>query len=248
MLLDSKLKEYVQRFTKPQNVDFNYSNFFTQLELSDYLAQLPFFYNLENFCLRLLQAKHENEQICIYSDYDTDAVTATATMYWGLIELGFDKEKLSFYAPDRLKEGYGLNPEAIEMLAQKYDLIITVDCGINSTTEADICKHSRADLIITDHHQLTEEIPDCVSVVNPILGGVYNQNPEKLKPVNQLKLSTLDLLNQEQVTKINQWLTKMSELKDTKNFNLASTSITGVGVAWFSVVWLGYFLAEIEGE
>jgi hypothetical protein len=239
MSLHPKLIEYYQRFQiKNQTKQPPIDKFFTQLNLIEYTDKLPYFFNLENFCTRLLQAKINQEKICIYSDYDTDAVTATGAMYWGLVDLGFEKENITFYAPDRLTEGYGLNTTAIAKLASKYNLIITVDCGINSTEEAQICKNSKADLIITDHHQLTEQIPDCLAVINPVLGKIYTENSEKLKLAQNYSAFNSK--------KIQAWLDKMEKVKTSKNLNLASTSVTGVGVAWLAVVWLGYFLEEIE--
>jgi single-stranded-DNA-specific exonuclease len=144
----------------------------------------------------LFLAQLRGDKICIYSDYDTDAVTATATMYHGIIDLGFDANNVEFYAPDRFTEGYGMNAEAIDMLSKKFDLIISVDCGINSWPEADVVlknnsesKH-KCDLIITDHHHLTDQIPDCIAVINCRMGEVYSQRPNELKKINQ------EILNQ----------------------------------------------------
>ena len=165
------LTEYISRFKKPQSIQFD--QFFTQFSLQDYESKLPYLFDIDIFCKRLEIAIKNQQSICIYSDYDTDAVTATGTMYWGLIELGVKPEKLDFYAPDRFTEGYGMNPAAAQELSQKYDLVISVDCGINSTEEALVFKNTKCDLIITDHHQLTGLVPDCVAVINPRLSEIY---------------------------------------------------------------------------
>jgi single-stranded-DNA-specific exonuclease len=201
--------EYISRFKKPKSIIFD--QFFTQFSLAEYESKLPNLLYIEQFCVRVKKAIDDQQSICIYSDYDTDAVTATGTMYWGLLELGVKPENLDFYAPDRFTEGYGMNPDAAVELSSKYDLVISVDCGINSVKEAEVFKVTKCDLIITDHHQLTGELPDCVAVINPRLSEVYTEQ----------------LLNDR---------------------SYLSSSATGVGVAWFSLVWLAYYLEKESGD
>ena len=234
--MNQKLEQYYRRFNS--EAGYKFDTFFTQLDLADYPGKLPYLFDIENFCLRLNTALIENQKICIYSDYDTDAVTATGVMYWGLLDLGFKKENLSFYAPDRFTEGYGMNPEAVLELAKNNDLIISVDCGINSTVEAEVVSHTSCDLIITDHHHLHQDLPQCIAVINPRLAEFYSQNPLLLKP-------TLPTTAKE----LQDWTKKVYHkpqdfLNNPEKF--VSSSVTGVGVAWFSLVWLGYFLAEME--
>lgn len=205
---------YINRFAKIPTKSWDY--FFTQLAKED-LAKLPYINQVEKFCRRLAQAIEKGEKICIYSDYDTDAVTATATMYWGLLELGVKRRNLSFYAPDRFREGYGLNVEAAASLAKEHDLLITVDCGINSCAEASAVKAAGGELIITDHHALTGTIPECTAVVNCRL----NVLPLTLPVDNEFGLN----------------LEKLTLLPET---------VTGVGVAWFTLVWLAYYLRDVE--
>ena len=129
------LIDYTKRFKKDKVQTLDISAFFTSLG-EHFEQELPYLYDIETACSRLISALKNDHKICIYSDYDTDAVTATATMFWGLVLLGFKQENIEFYAPDRFTEGYGMNTEAVKMLCEKYDLIISVDCGINSTLEA----------------------------------------------------------------------------------------------------------------
>ena len=219
--MNKKIHDYTQRFISSAN-QYRIETFFTQLSLEDFASKLPYIYTIEKFCNRLQTALIENQRICIYSDYDTDAVTATATMYWGLIWLGFKKEKLSFYAPDRFSVGYGMNILAVQEIAYNNDLIISVDCGINSVLEAEKILEmkqtnvARCDLIITDHHHLSGEIPNCEAVCNPRLS--FNWTEYSF------------ILHDKSVT--------------TTNF--LPQSVTGVGVAWFCVVWLGYYLDTIS--
>jgi single-stranded-DNA-specific exonuclease len=250
------LIDYIKRY-KTNSDSKPLDKFFTQLDSVEYFKAIPYLYGVPQFCVRMLQALQNQEKICIYSDYDTDAVTATATMYWGLIELGFSADNLDFYAPDRFTEGYGMNTQAVHDLALKYDLIISVDCGINSTKEAEIVnnlksqslpndfrKNTYCDLIITDHHHLQGEVPDCVAVLNPRLAQYYYDNPQKI----DYQLGSLSAFDTDLQLKINSWQVRIkvdpSELNvDPSRF--LSSSVTGVGVAWFAVVWLGYFLAEM---
>lgn len=253
--------DYAKRFAKPEfSPQYELPKFFTQLDPQNYYEFLPYLNNIQAFCARLLLAKILDQRICIYSDYDTDAITATATMYFGLLELGFNRDKLDFYAPDRFTEGYGMNTEATERLTREFDLIVSVDCGINSTNEAKIVKNTECDLIITDHHHLHGDVPDCVAVLNPRLGEYYNIQPKNLntfltksKGWKKSLPKYLALLQQNLSPKQNEVLLTFFQktIRETSDYGtdsnkFMSASVTGVGVAWFCVVWLGYFLEEIE--
>jgi len=235
------LQDYYHRFLVEKKP--NFEKFFTQMSVAEYKQKLPFLFEIDSFCFRLLIARLKNQKICIYSDYDTDAVTATATMYWGLIYLGFSKENLSFYAPDRFTEGYGMNVEAVLKLAKTNDLIISVDCGINSTAEAEAAKNTSCDLIITDHHHLNSALPDCLAVVNPQVAKYYQENKVDYKNSQNL----LSQLPENYKKKSLAWFLELKDAREDfkSTENLLSQSTTGVGVAWFSLVWLGYFLEEI---
>jgi single-stranded-DNA-specific exonuclease len=108
--------------------------------------------------------------VTIYGDYDADGVCATAILVDLLRGLGGDCDWL---IPDRITEGYGLNPDLIETLAARgTDLIVTVDCGINSVAEAELARSLGMEIVITDHHQFGDELPDC-----PLLHPVLNEYP-----------------------------------------------------------------------
>jgi hypothetical protein len=242
--------EYLNRFKNGHQLQLA-ETFFTQYSLQDYAQKLPYLCNIETFCLRLGVALKNDQKICIYSDYDTDAVTATATMYWGLVELGFKSENLSFYAPDRFVEGYGMNLEAVTELAYQNDLIISVDCGINSVDEAKKILElknggqTECDLIITDHHHLVGEVPNCLAVINPRLAHYYNQNRLETRP--NLALAKLDQLGLD-LKDLERWVEKVyhsPQILTDQPEKFLSESVTGVGVAWFSLVWFGYFLEEV---
>ena len=114
---------------------------------------------------RVRRAISENEKIWIFGDYDVDGVSSTSIMILYFKSIG---HPVDYYIPNRLEEGYGLNTEAIDHIASKDgSLIITVDCGITSVKEVDYAKGLGIDVIITDHHECQEKLPDAYAVVNP---------------------------------------------------------------------------------
>ncbi len=114
---------------------------------------------------RVTQALQGREKIAVFGDYDVDGITATSLLTHFLRSLGGDCVP---YIPGRLEEGYGLNPMAIHQLAAEgVKLIITVDCGITAVKEAQLVKEMGMDLVITDHHEFKDVLPDAVAVVDP---------------------------------------------------------------------------------
>ena len=114
---------------------------------------------------RIWRAIEQKEKITIYADYDADAITALSVVYLSLKKLGNEAD---YYIPDRFLEGYGMNLDAIKSIAASgTKLIITVDCGINAREEAALCNELGIDLIITDHHEVTEELPEAYAIINP---------------------------------------------------------------------------------
>jgi single-stranded-DNA-specific exonuclease len=104
------------------------------------------------------------ESIAIYGDYDADGVTATALLVSALQRAGAD---VSGYIPNRFDEGYGLNVEALKSLQdQGKQLVITVDCGMRSIEEAQYAQQIGLDLIISDHHHPSDEIPPALAIIN----------------------------------------------------------------------------------
>ena len=113
---------------------------------------------------RITAAMKKNEKVVIYGDYDVDGITSTTVLKKFLEEHGL---KVDYKIPNRLSEGYGLNIDAIKEIAeQKYNLIITVDCGISGIEEIDYATKLGIDVIVTDHHEPLEEIPKCVAVID----------------------------------------------------------------------------------
>ncbi len=105
------------------------------------------------------------ERIAVFGDYDVDGITATCLLTDFLRRHGAD---VVSYIPGRLEEGYGLNPIAIRQLCSEgVKLIITVDCGITAVAEAELCRELGMDLVITDHHECKDTLPQAAAVVDP---------------------------------------------------------------------------------
>ena len=114
---------------------------------------------------RIKKALHRGEKIAVYGDYDVDGITATCLLVSFLRQRG---GRCVSYIPGRLEEGYGLNEMAIHQLRrERVNLIITVDCGITATAEAELCRRLGIDLIITDHHECKQELPAACAVIDP---------------------------------------------------------------------------------
>ena len=110
-------------------------------------------------------AMTRGEKIAVFGDYDVDGITATCLLTEFIRRHGGDCVP---YIPGRLEEGYGLNPIAIRQLhSEGVTLIVTVDCGITAVEEARLCKALGIDLVITDHHECKETLPEAVAVVDP---------------------------------------------------------------------------------
>ncbi len=124
---------------------------------------------------RIVQALKQGEKICVYGDYDVDGVTAVAILVRALRRLGGAWENVVWYVPNRFREGYGLNENAVRKLsADGVGLIVTVDCGIKSAELIGrLSGELGIDFVVTDHHlpdrdeQGQEVIPEAAAVVNP---------------------------------------------------------------------------------
>jgi single-stranded-DNA-specific exonuclease len=163
------------------------------LNISDVLAKLLFLRNIRTFSQakyffrptieslhnpflmhgmevatkRVIHALTENQQICIYGDYDVDGTCSTALLYMFLKELGAN---VDFYIPRRLNEGYGLSKDGIDTIKilNNAKLLITVDCGITAVDETEYANKLGMDVIICDHHQPKDELPNALAVLDPL--------------------------------------------------------------------------------
>ncbi len=114
---------------------------------------------------RLERAIAQREKIAIHGDYDVDGITSTVILRRALEMLGGD---VIHFLPERMRDGYGLQPAAIERLhAQGVGLIVSVDCGIRAGEAAQRARDLGVDLIITDHHEPDGTLPSALAVINP---------------------------------------------------------------------------------
>ena len=124
--------------------------------------------DLEVAAERLTRAVQQKEPVIVYGDYDADGLTAACLLTQFFQELGLP---CFTYIPDRLTEGYGLNQKALERLASKAKLLVTVDCGVSDAAEVAWAQKHGVEVIITDHHELPQDLPPALAVVNPKRGG-----------------------------------------------------------------------------
>ena len=118
---------------------------------------------------RIFRALEAGRKVCVYGDYDVDGVTGSAILMQTLALLG---ARPDLYVPSRLEEGYGLNVEALRLIAERgAGMVITVDCGIASIVEAAEARRLGLELIITDHHEMKDELPAADVLVHPRLPG-----------------------------------------------------------------------------
>src|SRR5690625_3382746 len=124
---------------------------------------------------RVFQAIETKEKILIYGDYDADGVTATVILLKTLRQLGAECD---YYIPNRFTEGYGPNKQAFKRAYNEgFTLLITVDTGISAIEEAAYAKQLGLDLIITDHHEFQDELPDAYAIIHPKLSDNYSFKP-----------------------------------------------------------------------
>jgi len=133
--------------------------------------KLAYLYNpmllkdMDKAVARIRKALALGEKITVYGDYDVDGITSCCMLVRTLREMGGN---VDYYIPSRLDEGYGLNCQAIENIYKDgTTLIITVDNGINSCEEIDFAAKLGIDIVVTDHHEPQDIVPDAIAVVNP---------------------------------------------------------------------------------
>ena len=155
--MNKLFKELLEkRGLTPDFLDPKYENLTNPNELSDMKKAVD----------RILQAKEKGEKVLIYGDYDVDGVTATTIMARSLKAAGI--KDLSTMLPDRFVDGYGMSSRLIERAKkEKIQLVVTVDCGSNNDVIIDQLNQEKIDVIVTDHHEVSGELPDAVAVINP---------------------------------------------------------------------------------
>ena len=151
----------------------------TKEEVSDFLKPKlklladPFLIpNMEVAIERLWKARSNNERLLIYGDYDADGITSTALLVEALTELGWNVQA---YLPGRFDDGYGLSPISVEKCLKQFEinLLLAIDCGSTSNEAIDCLNKNKVDVIVVDHHQLSNPPPNPVAMVNPQLSNDY---------------------------------------------------------------------------
>ena len=113
---------------------------------------------------RIIQAINNKENVTIYGDYDVDGITSITVLKSYLQDRGLE---VNTYIPNRLDEGYGLNNDAIDKIAEnRCKLMITVDCGISAIDEIKYATSLGIETIVTDHHEPGEDIPKAIAVID----------------------------------------------------------------------------------
>jgi len=130
--------------------------------------------NMATAVERLLRAREQNEPLVIFGDYDVDGVTSTALLVEVLHALGWS---VDFYLPNRMDEGYGLSADGVENCLKKFPvkLLLAVDCGSTAVETIAGLRERGVDVIVLDHHQVSNPAPAAVALVNPQLSTINDQ-------------------------------------------------------------------------
>lgn len=183
--IDEKVNnEFVLEMSKMFNLDKHLVHLLycrgidTQDKLKKYLSPSigdlydPFLFEDMHAVVEKIEKHIANgSKILIFGDYDVDGITASAILIKYFRSVGVD---VTNYMPNRYEDGYGLSVATLNkiMLNSKPDLIITVDCGITAIEEVEFLKENNVDVIVTDHHEPGEKLPDCL-IINPKVSRTY---------------------------------------------------------------------------
>jgi single-stranded-DNA-specific exonuclease len=123
--------------------------------------------DMDKAVIRILSAINNNEKILVFGDYDVDGTTSVACMYSFLLSI-YTKQNIEFYIPHRYTEGYGISKKGIDFAKEnKFDLIISLDCGIKSIDLVAYARLLGLDFIICDHHLPDDILPPALAILNP---------------------------------------------------------------------------------
>lgn len=141
--------ENARRFLDPEHLQDFYDPFLMK--------------DMDKAVARIEKAIEDGEHITIYGDYDVDGMTSSSLLCTCLQSFGAD---VDVYIPDRFREGYGFNRAALEHIAERSSLLVSVDCGITSVEDV-AGLQGKLDIVVTDHHLPGGELPHACAVVNP---------------------------------------------------------------------------------
>ncbi len=172
LIYDNPKEDLLTRLFKVRQIDDHIDSFLDP-KLADYWWD-PFLLNdMEKAVNRIIQAMKNKEKIMIFWDYDVDGITSSYILYKFFVKF-LKYDNISIQYPDRLLDGYGMKKKHIDDIkAKNCTLIITVDNGISAVEEAKYAKEQKIDMIITDHHQHGETIPDAFAVITPLISPDY---------------------------------------------------------------------------
>ncbi|MBI2429511.1 MAG: single-stranded-DNA-specific exonuclease RecJ [Ignavibacteriales bacterium] len=115
---------------------------------------------------RLLRARDKKEKILVYGDYDVDGTNGASMLYLYFKEIGCEA---AYYIPDRLTEGYGISQPGVEYAKKEgYTLLVAIDCGITALAQVEYARQLGVDVVICDHHEPAEELPNAVAILDPL--------------------------------------------------------------------------------
>lgn len=162
----------------------------------------PFLFNdMTKAVKRIKKAVEKNEKILIYGDYDADGNIATAILIHFFRKIGY--KNVSYMIPSRLIDGYGISMDKIlEIKEKNIDIIITVDCGIKNIEEIEELNRLNIDVILTDHHEPGEKIPNAYSIINPKVKG--EKYPYKELSGSGVSFKLACAMNEKMKTKLSQ--------------------------------------------
>ncbi len=177
-------QEFVSEMSKIFNLDSHLTHLLcsrgidTQEKLNQFLNPSlthlhdPFLFEDMKQAVELIEKHIErNSNFLIFGDYDVDGISASAILIKYFESVGV---KVSSFMPNRYEDGYGLNIKTIQKIFEKNkpDIVITVDCGITSIEEVEYIKSLGVDILVTDHHERAENLPNCL-IVNPKISETY---------------------------------------------------------------------------
>ncbi len=170
------ISELMAKIIMNRNIPEEKIESFLHPKLSDLYD--PFLFNdMDKAVDRILKAIDKKEKITIYGDYDVDGITSATILVKYFTSLNANVDA---YLPNRLSEGYGLNEASLDSIRESgTNLLVTVDCGISGYEEVEYAKKLGMDVIITDHHECHERIPDCIAVIDA-------KRPDSSYPFNGL--------------------------------------------------------------
>ena len=169
-----KTKPLIERLLSVRGVNKkDAKDFLNPLEMK--LIPTSAFCDMQKAVERIETAINNKEKILIYGDFDADGITSTSLLVRLFRHLGAE---FDYYIPSREADGHGLNTKALVklMVSKKPKLIITVDCGISNVEEVKFIESFKKDIIITDHHEAGDVLPDAYAIINPKAPNALDEN------------------------------------------------------------------------